>query len=61
MKNHRKPPSIPPRTLNVNDMGLWKNMGKNMTCNDEEPSGPHPKPTPATLNGNNMDLSFTVV
>ena len=54
------PPKKSPPTLNGNYMDLWQNMGKNLTCSDEEPSGRPPKPTP-TLNGNDMDLSFTVV
>ena len=43
------PPKPPQPTLNGNDMDLWKNAGKNMTSSDEEP------------NGNDVDLSFTVV
>jgi len=42
MRNHQDTPP----TLNGNDMYLSKVMGRNLACNDEEPSGFRIPPKP---------------
>ena len=46
MVTHTHSPGHHPPTLNGNEMDLWKDMGKNMTGNDEEPPGPPQNPPP---------------